>query len=349
MARQSAVSIETVRATPGFSLAAASLRRGLKPDYSKATTGLIDLEQALRVARILQELDPDKLFMRDGVNWMRDDDARQSLLEDAVQAVEQVAPLMEETVEIDMMDGFVRLVPAEMGYAMNWDDWYETVNEPGDFLSETDAAWAFCEALAQGDENAFGSFSEYFGWGLRYPKRGGGAVDFARMYKSLARRGLGCFKAAWKIAMYDTGNLYFDYNVYEDNLPLPSFSIDGVRELERQYQEAQPILAEYRECVRLFAEPEVPAAVLRIYVRSLVKEPKQPATLAEAFRAEQERERARVRIGPDAAPVETALDENDLTGTIERINAELRQTGQELTRMYHELGLEDPDEGGTDD
>jgi hypothetical protein len=348
--RAPSVSVETVNACPGFSTAAAGLRRLRPPSYSKVQAELMELGSGLRAARILKELDPDKLTFRDGVNWLRDDDAHQSLLEAAVEAIGQVAPLQEESVEIDMMDGYIRLVPAELGYAMNWDEWYEMVSEPGEYLNETAAPWAFCEALLQGDESAFDSFSDYFDWDLRYPRRGGERIDWKKMQRLLEKRGLGCFKAAFEIAGYCTGNLYFDYNIYEDNLPLPDFTIEGVRELERQYLAAQPILRDYRACVHLFAEIDVPRAVLRIYSRSLVKEEKKPKTLVEVFREEEERER--VRIGPEQARPLEDDEENDYTdpmGVLERINGELRETTEQLTRMYHELGLETPDERNEDD
>lgn len=334
------VSAETVRVTPGFAVAAAGLRRLRRPDYSQARTALIQLEPVLRAARILQELDPDKLLFRDGTNWVRDDSARQRLLEDVTEAIQPIAPLMIETVEMDLEDGYVRLVPAEMGFAMNWDEWYEMTADPAEYLSQSSAPWAFCEALLQGDEAAFESFSNFYEWDLSYPKRGGGEIDWKKMVRLLDRRGLGCFEAAWNIASYSTGNIYFDYNIYEDNLPLPPFSIEGVRELRRQYQAAQPILEQYRECVRLFAEPDVPAAVLRIYVRSLVKEKEKPKTLVDVFREERERG----YLGPD--------EENDTTdplGVLERVEGELQETRAQIDELYQELGLYEEEQGNDDD
>ena len=275
----------------GFSRAASALRKIRPVRCADAFTALTNLESLLHMAQILRELAPGELDQHfPAAGWLKDDSAVEGIGLAVVEAIGEIAPL-DEMVEQNLLDeGTIRLVPASMGVPMNWDEWSEMTDSPDSYLSASMAPWALCSALNLGDEAAFDRFAEYFEWDLSYPRRAGNQLDFKKMVKALKRRGLGCFEAAWNIAMYDTGNLYFDYNVYEDNLPLPPLTIAGVRELERQYQEAQPIAADYREACRLFAEnDDIPAAIVRIYARSLVKEEQKPKTLAEVFREERAR------------------------------------------------------------
>jgi hypothetical protein len=287
----STVSIETL---PSFGDAARALRKFRKPSYSRAAAQLSGLTVTLRAAKILRELASESLAGCTGVDWLTDGDGQESLMRKTMEAISAIAPLDEETVDIDIQDGQFRLVPAAMGFPMNWDEWQEIVNDPANFIEKEGSMWAFCCALGTGDQEAFENFSSYFDWDLRWPKRAGGTYDKEKLFRGFQRRGLKCFEVAWNIAIYSTGNLYFDYNIYDDNIALPPFDIHGVRKLEAQYKEAQPIQAQYRQALDLFLYRDgVPAALLRIFAHSLAKEEedrliRRARSLGEVFRAEQE-------------------------------------------------------------
>jgi hypothetical protein len=288
------VSIETL--TP-FETAVKALRKFRHPGFERAARRLANLSFTVRAAQILRELAPDRLAdYGAGVRWLDDEDKQDDLARATMAAIGEIAPLDDETVEIEIEDGQFRLIPAAMGYPMNWDEWGELVADPDNYIDQAAAAWAFCSALAIGDQGAFESFSEHFDWDLRWPKRAGGTYDKEKLFRGFDRHGLSCFKAAWNIAIYSTGNLYFDYNIYDDNVDLPDFDIDGVRELEWQYKAARLIQDEYRLAQELFnTRTDVPKALLRIYAHSLVKDEETPhgRTLGEVFRAEQEAMAAR--------------------------------------------------------
>lgn len=279
-----------VALVPGFSQAAAALRKIRPVAYRTAADDLASLDQVLRAAQILIALKPgeiDKYHPEGG--WLKGEDGFYDLGDAVAYAINEIAPLDMEAIDMDLQDGYFRMIPESRGRPMNWDSWDEMVNDPENYLYGNESAWAFCAALGVGDQAAFEAFSEYYDWELSYPRKAGGAYDKAKFFKALERRGLGCFKAIWSIATYSTDNLYFDYNIYDDNMDLPPFSLEGVREMERAYRAALPIEAEARWAQDLFeSQPGLPAALLRIYVRSLVKDEK-PRTLVEVFRAERER------------------------------------------------------------
>jgi hypothetical protein len=162
----STVSTETLprAGLVSFSAAAEALRKVRPVKYREAAGKLISFTQILRAAQILRELKPgeiDKFQPEDG--WLRSEDSFYSLGGAVLEAVCAIAPLDEEAVDCDLQDGCFRMIPAQMGYAMDWDTWSETVENPDENLSEQDGVWAFCAALGQGDQGAFESFSEYFG------------------------------------------------------------------------------------------------------------------------------------------------------------------------------------------
>jgi hypothetical protein len=141
--------------------------------------------------------------------------------------------------------------------------------------------YVFWTALRLGDRETFEAGNGTLGWRVqKIPdqvwSREYSVLNWDGFTKRLERAGFACFISAINMIFYDTGNVYLDYNPYdEDPQPqfLPSFTVEGVRALEAEWAAAQPIIHDYQEAFTLFTEtPGIPEMLLKIYTRSLEHE-----------------------------------------------------------------------------
>ncbi len=102
----------------------------------------------------------------------------------------------------------------------------------------------------------------YFGWpdpGPPDPPKDS-QLDTDHFFERLVSSGLTAFPAAFQIVWAETGNLFLDYNPYEDGVsyePIP-FDPTNVAALVEEWQQAQPLLADFRQaCEQVAKKPEL--------------------------------------------------------------------------------------------
>ena len=282
-----------------FSQAIGKLRSLKRQSFQDVVISLQQAKLTARLARIVAELRPDlyQEITKNGVtlNSLDSDD----LMQQTLNAINEVAPL-DDMFENELMDGSIPLLyPQCCGYPMSWDEWEEMAEDPG-FVSPSMSFYVFVTAWRIGDERAFINGSEVFGWNLRFENSN---VDWEKFCKLLDKNGLGIFKNAFDVAMYSTGNPFFDFNPFDENYgyeDLHELSIEGVRSLAEDWKKAKPIIEENNKACTMFAEqPELAGRLVKLMRRCRIKEnpaPRPPKTLIEIF-AEDGQERDERELG----------------------------------------------------
>ncbi len=254
------------------------LLRLRRPSLDQMIGDLLELRKSTVSARILNELDPEQMAQIVGeCSGPRMEENGWKLFGAALEAIHKIAPIFFESIEADYQTSdFAELVPSiDYGFPMGWDDWNAVRDNPQDY-SESYAIYVFFTALRLGDEIALQNWAEHCGWNITVPKFGTmGEFVWEKIEKKLKRNHLEYFINAIRACYYETDNLYFDFNPYDDGViydNLPPFTIEGVRTLEKEWTEAQPILADLNRAVQEFAEnPGIVRTLLRIFLTSIKK------------------------------------------------------------------------------
>lgn len=73
-------------------------------------------------------------------------------------------------------------------------------------------------------------------------------VDWDALYEILDEAGLGCVKAAMDIVAHCTGNIFLDYNPYDEQSyinDMQDFTVEVLKDLARQWIEAKPLMDDW--------------------------------------------------------------------------------------------------------
>ncbi len=242
-------------------------------------------------AQILSKLAPDNFRQRCSLGAVGDEG---EFVRDVLSVIDKVTPL-----DIDYMDMFVEeandlvLFPLPNGYPMSWDEWDEITGDVEGTTGESMALFLFFKSLDFRDAATFTTANVHFSWGVDTPALDDiEHLDWQKYCQQLEERGLGCFIKAHEIVDYSTGNVYFDFNPYDDqqDVTLPPFSVDGVRWLQKEWANAQPwSLAHKESLAKLRENPGLWAILLEIYTNCLVYvDHNKPRTLLELLGFDQE-------------------------------------------------------------
>jgi hypothetical protein len=230
-----------------------------------------------KAATILKELAPEKLKRLKGEKFSVDqaeNDGWTDLFQTCLAEINHIAPLDEDCLN-NMMDGgdgsLYKLFPACAGYPLGWDEWGELAEDPQD-CAESMRLFLFANIWRLEGAEKMEEASEMFDWGVDVEK----GINFEdviweRFEHWLKRNGLGVFVNALNACLYQTGNVYFDWNPWGESVDdswLPNFSVEGVRKLEKAWQEAQPILADLNAAIELFTkEPGLGGKLMEMAAR----------------------------------------------------------------------------------
>ena len=280
-----------------FKQAADGLRRFRRPTLNEVFSRLSGLHTALTLAPILHGLDPVAFRESCQGRVLAPLSNYDQSFETAISArLQQIAPFDGEFMELngDGVEEGGWLVPECAGYPCGWDEWEEMTSNPAAYDTPYMQLYIFCTALRLGESQLFDNASEAFGWDIAYPDKATNFdPDWERLYRLLRRRGLGPFCDVWDVCTYSTGNIYFDFNAYDEDVDwasLPFFDLDGFRQLAKEWQAAQPILEQFRIAVHMAEQDSrIFAELLRAYCDSFKPERRRKSkTLAEIWNEESE-------------------------------------------------------------
>jgi hypothetical protein len=269
-----------------------SLRNRKNPRFASIISELEITRTWIKSAVILAELDPDKFAK------IRSEGGKisEELFQSAIESITAIAPLDLEFIEVNMdggSDGLACLYPEPCGYPLGWDEWEEICQDPTD-CNDSMALYIFSTCLRFDDVVTLQNASEHFGWDIEIEKLPDlSSEESDHFFGLLKEHGLKCFENAIYTCWYSTGNQYFDYNPYDEQPILenmPEFSMKGVRELEKQWKAAQPILADLHEANdRFVSEKGLARKILEFYLQSQkirIGPHRRPTTLVELWASE---------------------------------------------------------------
>jgi hypothetical protein len=298
------------------------------PTLAQVVNELEKMRNYTQAAVILKELDPVEWAKLGGNVLIKNS----NLIDDAFTAINHIAPIDEEFIYsyMDGGEGTIELVPASCGYPMGWDEWADMIND----LATNDTTlnlFIFANIWRLEGSEAWETASDHYGWDLDIEKIVEmDEVDWGRFYTLLKKNGLGCFENALDACWYDTGNIYFDFNPYDDDnaglVDMQPFTVEGVRKLAQLWQEVQPILMDLHVATDLFArDASIAGQIMKLARQARKKD-----------QASQGRARARVRVGGPQTLAELWAGEG---GENQRV----------IDPFYGPIGLQDDDEEETDD
>jgi hypothetical protein len=280
--------------TVSVAQAVEGLRYKIAPWPSVALELLNQLRVIISCAKILadEELFPDREAEKlpagwsdTDSNWMRD------YLVGTLQCIDGIAPL--DTDYLDVLIGEdqelpYNLPPGPEGYAMSLDEWDSITQDLSDYTDRN--MQIFFWALAMNDGETLVRASEEWDWDLkRYPNFSKvTGLNHERFQALLTENNLLHFFNAFKACTYQTGNIYFDYNPYDEEAgygTLPDITPEGVRYLSRQYQASKPIKADVMMAEEEFSnDADLVAKLMDIYIAALEFDSSvRPQTLAEMW------------------------------------------------------------------
>lgn len=230
----------TLADSPPLAVAMKALEARRPVDYLTAFGKLNHWQLDVSLAQILREYDPERLAIV----------SLDGLYHETIQVIEGRAPLWEMS---DETDDFI-IYPDPHGYAIGWDDW-EDLSSNSANAGEPWRLYLFYTALRLEGQPAFDTASKAFGWGVTYSEIRN--LDMDRLKVALAEAGLPEFYNAMLVCWYDTGNLYFDWDPYDETsaeFDLPPLNLEGVSRLIHDWEVAQPIIEDDRKAVERFAE-----------------------------------------------------------------------------------------------
>lgn len=294
------------------------LRQVRRPNVWQALAGLRGLRRSAEYLRIVRAYDPELAedVAGEGLLQCEHDAYGSTRIEQAVMLViNNLFPVgwdMDlEFEDADESGGEVCLRIENVGFPWdNWDDWemaYQGLIYHDEDEGDPDrgsSLLVFARTLL--DATWDDRIGEYYGW----PQMGdgpdlsrknfdwGGFVRRLEAYALPGGRNLSLFQRPFEIAAYCTGNIFYDLNRYDEvqgyrdpdhpewyEIP---FTLESVRRLEHDWEQALAINAEYQD-VEAWAreEPEILRTVFTLFCDSLVEpEPRPARTLAEIWAAE---------------------------------------------------------------
>lgn len=99
-------------------------------------------------------------------------------------------------------------------------------------------------------------------------------LDWDKLRALLEDVGMGCIMTAIDIVGHDTGNLFIDYNPYDEYSymnDMQPFTLETLKSLTEQWTEAQPLLLEWRTVDEMVAaDPSIYAKVLEFWEQACV-------------------------------------------------------------------------------
>jgi len=291
------------------------LREQKKPSMHEVIGDLLELKAQTSVVAILNELNPQRLgTVKIGES---------TLLDNCLAEINERAPVDEMQMYSywEGGDGTIPfLIPESVGYPMGWDEWAEML---GDLSPEENQEslqlFVFANVWRLEPGETMEEVAQILGWDNLDMSKGAEVetLDWKRFEAGLRRKWLGVFMNGLNACWYQTGNIYFDYNPYDDDqgIDLPNFNLEGVHWLEGEWQAAQPILEDLRVASELFAKDKrLAGTIMRIAGKCAVQRtrvriggPDHPLTLVEVFEEEGRRQHI---IDPFYGPLD--CDMNDL-------------------------------------
>jgi hypothetical protein len=280
-------------ALPRLDTARKFLKLRKRPSLSDCLEVLEQKKRRIQAAVVLNALDPAK-FRRAAAGEVEDKQCVYSddpIIDACLRAIDALAPLDLEMMETRCEDGMPdELYPACCGYPMGWDEWEEMSGDDLDTCRDELGLYIFTTAMRLGDSAVLLRASDHFGWELSGEDPANiQDPNFERLFEMLEERGLGVFKNAINVCLYDTGNHYFDYNPWDEEViaDLPAFTLEGVRALEWAWAEAQPMREDLTRAVIWFARDMSLAGTLYdLYVESAAETETRPQTLGELWAGE---------------------------------------------------------------
>jgi hypothetical protein len=180
------------------------------------------------------------------------------------------------------------LYPESMGYPMNWDELAALLECDAKEVDKDYYLYLYYTLLRVDEEDHFNKFAEQLGWGVKYANIFIERETYAIL---LQERGLEDFYQALEVAWYDTGNIFFDFNIDDNEFGydnLPSYTPEGVENMRLQFEEAQPIREAVNRAEERFAhEPELAKTLMECMLASS-SGPGKNLTLAELWADEDE-------------------------------------------------------------
>jgi hypothetical protein len=305
-----------------FQVASWSLRKRRKPTFSDAVSRLKKVGFLAKTVIILKELNPEKhAELQEKFRFLGDDIENEEVIYETLAAICGIAPIdmqFYDNVRYDDME-FEYLYPESCGFPMGWDEWGEIASNPTD-CNDSMALFIFFTALRLGEGEVLERASERFGWNLpEVDLEQYDAVDWEKLYALLVRARLGCFNNAIDVCLYSTGNPYFDYNPYDEEVipDLPPYSLEGVREMQDMWEAAKPINADFDQAKEMFEEdPEKYSwTLLKLWLRCCKK-----------------KKRERVRLRTSGNPGRTL---GEIWGEIEDNQRELDRLMEPLQGLFN--------------
>jgi hypothetical protein len=254
-----------------------SLRRLHPPRLISVLEQLEYFNRQMAPAAILEELDPDKYQRILTQTGSHEIDGEDAILVAAIDAIDNVAPLNLEYIEMNLFeageDELEFLYPDPHGYQISFDQWYESCEDLDNSWLPDAGLFIFITAIRFEDRQILQKAKEWLGWTIRsFPDLGNyGDPDWNRFYQLLDQNNLSCFKNAFDACLYSTGNPYFDFNLADDGygIPnLPPFTLNGMRELRKFWEDAQPIIQDFN-CARLqfLQDTSLAGKILKLYLK----------------------------------------------------------------------------------
>lgn len=251
------------RKMPALKKSVEMLRARRVMGWGEALSELKILRVIAQSGEIIRELAPQRL---EGMRLRGTENAVYL----AMEVINNAAPIAWDGIEADLDGNDLPpfLYPESVGYAMGWDEWMQ-INEditeqPGDL-----ALYIFLTCVRLGDRMAFEQAAEHYGWDINLPLLNEN-MDWGRLEALLADAGMVEFKNAIDACWYQTGNIYFDYNPYDENYidseDLPDFSAEGARRLASEWQLAQPIRSDLEMAIESFQrDPGLARKLMRLF------------------------------------------------------------------------------------
>jgi hypothetical protein len=241
-----------------FQDASWSLRRRKMPTFDRMVSRLGKVKFMAESARILEALNQERFKeIKPKIKFLNNDECN-DVLAAALGEITLVAPLDMEFIELNLsdFDGLITSLPPEpYGFPISLDEW-ESITQDLEGCAESLGLYVFFTALRLGEYSVLEAAASRFGWdfpdNLNFDRYGD--VDWKLLFEKLDQAGLGFYKNAIDVCHYSTGNPYFDYNPYDEELihDLPEYSLEGVRELQQEWIESKPILADFRRAEERF-------------------------------------------------------------------------------------------------
>lgn len=260
--------------TQGVSFEAAKLfiRQKQTVDFSVAVRELSKLNALANIHCAYQQLFPEdhKTKLKDFPRSLLEARANPETLDDKV--VEQLGNLFPMEDEVFLEDyAYIGIQPQNI--SMSWDEFGELLENPDEFNRSDDLAfpimiWSIGNEV---DRDTWDTLAENLGWNARWPEQlisHEVYIDVEALRKNLDAAGLGVFMASILMAWKDTGNIFLDFDPYNDEENYPCFTVESIVELYHLWEEARPYLEQDAAAMALWnQQPDILQTVVDIMER----------------------------------------------------------------------------------